>query len=65
MEEKKENLVCDLCGLPLKPVQTEFKYMGSVFHAELPACESCGQVYVPYELAKGRIREVETELEDK
>jgi uncharacterized protein with PIN domain len=65
MEKKEDSLVCDLCGTPLKPVQTEFKYMGSVFHAELPTCESCGQVYVPFELAKGRIREVETELEDK
>jgi RNase P subunit RPR2 len=65
LDEKNGGLICARCGTALKPVKTEFRYMGSNFHADLPTCETCGQVYVPYELAKGRIREVETELEDK
>jgi RNase P subunit RPR2 len=64
-EEKERKLICDRCKLPLETVKTEFKYLGSVFHADLPVCKNCGQVYVPYELAKDRIREVETQLEDK
>jgi RNase P subunit RPR2 len=64
-EEKARQLICDRCKVPLEPVKTEFKYLGSVFHADLPVCPGCGQVYVPYDLAKNRIREVETQLEDK
>ena len=65
MDEAGKNLICGLCNKPLKLVNTEFKYLGQNFHADLPTCETCGQVYVPYDLAKSRIREVETELEDK
>ena len=65
MDETGRNLICGLCNKPLKMVKTEFKYLECNFHADLPTCESCGQVYVPFDLAQNRIREVETELEDK
>ncbi|MDR1204640.1 MAG: DNA-binding protein [Peptococcaceae bacterium] len=65
MDETGKNLICGLCNKPLKLVKTEFKYMDSNFHHDLLTCESCGQVYIPYELVKTRIRQVETELEDK
>ena len=65
MDEQNNNLICALCGTPLKMTKTAFKYLEYSFSADIPACESCGQVYVPPSLARGRIREVETQLEDK
>ena len=65
MENTSENLVCGLCGTPLKTMKTEFMYLEFSFSADIPTCESCGQVYVPPSLARGRIRDVEVQLEDK
>jgi ribosomal protein S27AE len=39
--------------------------MGNSFPVELPACPRCGTVFMPEELALGRILSVEKELEDK
>lgn len=64
MGEARE-LICGKCNQPLKMVKTEFKYLGSNFFAEIPKCESCGQVWVSEELVKGKIEPVEKELEDK
>jgi hypothetical protein len=40
-------------------------YMGSRFEVELPACERCGFILVPEDLALGKMLEVERILEDK
>jgi Zn-finger nucleic acid-binding protein len=60
-----EQLICALCDVPLVPSKVSFKYMGHDFYHELPACPRCGQVYISEELVKGKISEVETNLEDK
>jgi len=60
-----EQLYCDLCEAELKPQKTHFTYLGHAFQAELPRCPLCGQVYIDEELVKGRMAQVEMELEDK
>ncbi|MDO4581279.1 MAG: DNA-binding protein [Bacillota bacterium] len=67
MSDKQDapRLVCDKCGLPLQMVKVAFSYLGRTFHSEVPACPGCGQVFVSRELAKGRMANVETVMEDK
>lgn len=59
------NLICGKCKEPLKPVKVTLSYMDKAFPVELPGCPSCGQVYIPEELARGRILHVEKSLEEK
>jgi hypothetical protein len=49
----------------LEPIKTRFSYLGHTFHTEIPRCPECGQAFIPEELARGRMSEVETSLEDK
>ena len=56
---------CDHYGVELAPQKTHFTCFGHAFQAELPRCPVCRQVYIDEELTKGRIAQVEMELEDK
>jgi predicted RNA-binding Zn-ribbon protein involved in translation (DUF1610 family) len=58
-------MLCGSCGVELEMMRTQFSYLGHAFHAETPRCPKCGQVFITEELAKGRMAEVETALEDK
>ena len=60
-----KELFCERCGVAMEPRRVEFSYMGYDFATELPCCSKCGQVFVPEEFAKGRMSEVEMQLEDK
>jgi len=64
MKEKKK-LICNRCRVELKAQKTYIEYLGHSFHADIPRCPECGEVYIPEDLAKGRIAEVEMQLEDK
>lgn len=64
MAEKK-TIICQRCQKELVPQKTDFTYLGHSFYAEVLRCPECGQVFIPEELAKGRISEVEMQLEDK
>lgn len=65
MEEKKKILICYKCKIELVLKKSNFSYLGHTFHTELPRCPQCGLVFIPEELAKGRIADVEMQLEDK
>jgi hypothetical protein len=58
-------VICYACQKEMLPRMVEFGYLGHSFRAEALACPECGQVYIPEDLAKGRISEVEMQLEDK
>jgi len=58
-------VICHKCQKELKPHRTYFTYLGHSFFTDILKCPECGEVYIPEELAKGRIAEVEMELEDK
>jgi hypothetical protein len=64
-DEQEIRLVCNMCGLKLEPMKTQFSYLGHSFHTDIPRCPGCGQAFIPEKLAKGRMSEVETSLEDK
>jgi predicted RNA-binding Zn-ribbon protein involved in translation (DUF1610 family) len=58
-------LLCFACGVPLEPRRTAFTYLDHAFTAEVPRCPRCGQVFISEELARGRIKDAEMQLEDK
>lgn len=58
-------LMCRRCRKALVPRKVNFSYLGHEFYADLPACPECGQVFIAEEMAKGRMSEVEMQLEDK
>ncbi len=64
MEERKK-LICFKCNKELIPKKTDFSYLGHTFFTEIPKCPQCGLVYLSEEIVKGRISEVEMQLEDK
>ncbi len=64
-ESAQPTLICNVCQVPLEPRKTDFKYLGHSFYTDILRCPKCGQVFIPEELAKGRIAEVEKQLEDK
>ena len=62
-EEKK--LICFKCQKELELKKTNFTYLGHSFYTEVPRCPECGQVFIPEELVRGRISDVEMQMEDK
>ena len=64
MPEQRE-LICQQCQKALEPRKTDFTYLGHSFFTDILTCPGCGQVFIPEELVKGRISEVEQQLEDK
>ncbi len=63
--EADSHLKCAHCGIPLVKGNAVFEYLDNAFPVELPVCPQCGFVYVPEELAMGRVLSVEKVLEDK
>lgn len=56
---------CANCDVPLEPSKIDVAYLGSAFPVDLAACPSCGLVFIPEDLATGKMLEVEQQLEDK
>jgi predicted RNA-binding Zn-ribbon protein involved in translation (DUF1610 family) len=56
---------CANCGRALAPGKVQIAYLGSAYPVDLLKCPSCGLVFIPEELALGKIAEVEKALEDK
>ncbi len=57
--------MCAGCAKALTPGKVNLTYMGSSFSVDLLRCPSCGLVYIPEDLAVGKMAEVERILEDK
>lgn len=58
-------LMCCKCGVPLQIKEVTFHYLNFHVNNKLPACPSCGQVYIEESLAIGKMKEVEMSLEEK
>ena len=56
---------CGVCKEQLVPKKTVFSYMGRDVSHEVSQCPKCGKVFIPKELAEGRMADVEVQLEDK
>lgn len=62
---EKKRLVCVKCGIPMEMGKVNISYLGSMFPVDLLQCPQCGLVFIPEELALGKMAEVEKLLEDK
>jgi hypothetical protein len=60
-----KDMVCVKCGIHLSIGKVKLSYMGSDFPVELFKCPQCGLVYIPEDLARGKMQQVEAALEDK
>jgi len=58
-------LICVRCGQEMLPSEISLEYLGHKMTHSFPKCPVCGAVYIPEETVNGKIREVETVLEDK
>ena len=56
---------CGKCNTPLVMKKTIFSYLKRDVSHEVGRCPKCGKVFIPKELAEGRMAEVESQLEDK
>jgi len=56
---------CAKCGEDLDMRTVEVAYMGSKYPVELPQCPRCGIVFIPEQLALGKMAQIEQLLEDK
>lgn len=63
--EADAGLVCRKCDVALEPAETYFEYFDHGFHTKLLRCPVCREVFIPEELALGKMAEVEKNFEDK
>ncbi|HTG01966.1 MAG TPA: hypothetical protein VK654_15405 [Nitrospirota bacterium] len=61
----ESSLLCAKCNVEMKTGKVKASYLGSEFPIELVRCPVCGMVYVPEDLALGKMLQVEQALEDK
>lgn len=62
---KETSVICVKCGVKLTLGKVTLAYLGSKFPVELYKCPECGLVYIPDDLANGKMLQVEKALEDK
>ena len=63
--EENRTLICSKCNVKLEPARTYFSYLGHSFNTDILRCPVCGQPFIPEELARERMAQVEMSLEDK
>ena len=59
------SLLCDKCQVKMEPGEVIMQDIGEDFPIQMPKFPSCRQVFIPEELAVGKILQVERALEDK
>ena len=65
MYNDKRAWKCGKCNEPLTMKKAIFSYLSRDVTHEVNRCPKCGKVFIPKELAEGRMAEVEAQLEDK
>jgi phage FluMu protein Com len=64
-DNNHKNWRCAKCGEGLVLGSTVFSYLGMTFSHEVLRCAKCRKVFIPRELANGKMAEVEMMMEDK
>lgn len=59
------SVYCAAHRVPLEPCKVDLTYQGHTFPADVLCCPVCGLVFIPEEMARGRMLEVEQTLEEK
>lgn len=62
---EKEIWKCRKCGTELTEQNVVFDYLSLNFSEKLPKCPKCGRVFLPKDLATGKMVQVEEQLEEK
>jgi hypothetical protein len=65
VDMKEMDIICDDCNVQLTLGNVTLSYLGSSFPVELYKCPQCGLVFIPEDLARGKMDQVEKALEDK
>lgn len=58
-------MFCLKCDREMAPAKVNFEYLKHRATQEVLTCPACNAVYIPEKLALGKMREMETMLEDK
>ena len=61
----ESKLICLKCNCALEYEITNMHYMGHKLSEKFLRCPKCKQVYIPEDIALGKMAEVEASLEDK
>lgn len=64
-DSNTKTLICCRCQVALEQGKKALSYQRQQMYAPLLMCPQCGQVYIPEDLVKGKMFEVEKALEDK
>ena len=64
-QDKNVQIICGRCNLDLVKSKVKLTYLSMKFEEELYKCPNCNQVFVPEQLATGKILDVEMALEEK
>ncbi|HEX2927180.1 MAG TPA: hypothetical protein VHP38_13135 [Ruminiclostridium sp.] len=62
---QQPDIECAKCGIRVSLGKVTVSYLGTNFPVELYKCSECGMVFIPEELATGKMEQVEKALEDK
>lgn len=63
--EEKQILICDKCNIEMQELDAQFSYLGKSFRHKVHRCPECGQVCLSEDLVNGRMKDVESMMEDK
>ncbi|HHW06454.1 MAG TPA: hypothetical protein GXX34_02805 [Clostridia bacterium] len=58
-------VICAKCNEPLALGKVTLSYLNNSFPVDLYKCPQCSLVFIPEELALGKMEQVEKALEDK
>lgn len=61
----EETVLCAKHRVPLQPGKIELTYQGHTFPVDVLCCPICGEAFIPEDIAKGKMLEVEQTLEEK
>ena len=64
-QDNNVQMLCGRCNLGLVKSKVKLMYLNMKFEEDLYKCPKCGQVFVPEQLATGKILDVEMALEEK
>jgi hypothetical protein len=56
---------CGKCNETLVMKKTVFSYLGHTVAHDVKVCPKCGKIFIPQDLAEGKMAELEEKLEDK
>lgn len=65
IKDEKTPWLCSKCKTKLEKSLVNVKYLNGSFEVELMKCPECNMVFIPEDLALGKMLEVEKSLEDK